>query len=261
MRSIQSNKELTIYVFVVFLIINLVSSGGHTDLWDGMVTFFITESMVLKQTAKMDPQIPSIANTSIPIMVDGFVLYETQNNKVITGKFYEWVSMGRPIEPIFISRALFLPSISVPIYLLSMLLSVNPVSLVAFTVNSIIIALTALVIFCFSLDFYGSRRLAFILGIIFTGCTFILPYNTSLFPQPLQALCVISGVFFLYKARHRSPLFICTFTRNINTTYNKIVYYYCGLDWIIFWIIHFCESYKLNFFPGICNLFFYFLET
>ena len=258
MRSIQSNKELTIYVFVVFLIINFVSSGGHTDLWDGMVTFFITESMVLNQTAKMDPQIPSIANTSIPIMVDGFVLYETQNNKVITGKFYECVSMGRPIEPIYISRALFLPSISVPFYILSMLLSVNPVSLVAFTVNSIIIALTALVIFCFSLDFYGSRRLAFLLGIIFTGCTFMLPYNTTLFPQPLQALCVISGVFFLYKSRHRSPLFICAFTRNINSTYNKIVYYHSGLAGLFFGLSIFASPTSSIFFPGfvICSFIF-----
>jgi len=258
MRSIQSNKELTIYVFVAFLIINFVSSGGHTDLWDGMVTFFVTESMVLKQTAKMHPEIPSISNTSIPIMVDGFVLYETQNNKVITGKFYEWVSMGRPIEPVYISRALLLPSISVPFYILSILLSVNPVSLVAFSVNSIIITLTALVIFCFSLNLYGSRRLAFIVGIIFTGSTFILPYNTSLFPQPVQGLCIVSGIFFLYKARHRSPLFICAFTRDINTNHDKTVYFYSVLAGLFFGLSIFASPTSAIFFPGfvICSFIF-----
>ena len=183
MRSIQTNKELIFYVFIIFLIINFISSGGHTDLWDGMVTFLITEGMALEQTAQLDPKIPSISNTSIPIMMSGFLHWEVQNNKVITGKYFEWVSMSSPIEPVYTSRALLLPAISVPFYFLSTLLSVNAVSLIAFTVNSIIIALTGLVIFCFSLDLYGSRRLAFILGLVFTGsllsCPTTLAYSLS----------------------------------------------------------------------------------
>ena len=255
MRSIQTNKELIFYVFIIFLIINFISSGGHTDLWDGMVTFLITEGMALKQTAKLDPEIPSITNTSIPIMIDGFLHWEVQNNKVVTGKYYEWVSMSNPIEPVYTSRALFLPAISVPFYFLSILLSVNPVSLIAFSVNSIIIALTGLVIFCFSLDLYGSRRLAFILGLIFTACTFILPYNTSLFPQPLQALCIVSGVFFLYKARHNRPSFICVFTRNIDTAHAKTVYLYCGLAGLFFGLSIFASPTSGLFLPGfvICS--------
>src|SRR5918999_4078613 len=233
MRSIQRNGELILYVFIIFLIINFISSGGHTDLWDGMVTFLITEGMALKQTAQLDPEIPSVSNTSIPVMINGFLHWEVQNNKVITGKYYEWVSMSSPIEPVYTSRALLLPAISVPFYFLSSILSVNPVSLIAFSVNSILIALTGLVIFCFTLDVYDSRRIAFILGLVFTGCTFILPYNTSLFPQPLQALCIVSGVFFLYKARHNRPSFICLFTR-VNTAHAGTAYIYCGLAGLLF---------------------------
>jgi hypothetical protein len=249
---------MIIYVFVVFLIINFISSGGHTDQWDGMLTFLITEGMALKQTAKLDPEIPSISNTSVPVMVDGYLRWENQNNKVSTGKFSEWVSMGRPIEPVYSSRALLLPSISVPFYFLSTFLPINPVSLVAISVNSIIIALTALVIFCFSLDLYGSRRLAFILGIIFTGCTFILPYNTSLFPQPLQALCIVSGVFFLYKARHRNSSFICAFTRGINFAHPRTAYFYCGLGGLFFGLSIFASPTSGIFFPGfvICSFIF-----
>ena len=255
MRSIQTNKELILYVFIIFLIINFISSGGHTDLWDGMVTFLITEGMALEQTAQLDPKIPSISNTSIPIMMSGFLHWEVQNNKVITGKYFEWVSMSSPIEPVYTSRALLLPAISVPFYFLSTLLSVNAVSLIAFTVNSIIIALTGLVIFCFSLDLYGSRRLAFILGLVFTGCTFILPYNTSLFPQPLQALCIVSGVFFLYKVRHNRPSFICVFTRNIKTAHAKTVYFYCGLAGLFFGLSIFASPTSGLFLPAfvICS--------
>jgi hypothetical protein len=258
MLSIQSNRLLITYVFVVFLIINFVSSGGHTDLWDGMITFFITEGMALKQTAQLDPEIPSISNASIPIMIHTFLHWEVQNNKVITGKYYDWVSLSRPIEPVYTSRALLLPSISVPFYFLSTLLSVNPVSLVAFSVNSIIIALTGLVIFCFSLDLYGSRRLAFILGLIFITCTFILPYNTSLFPQPLQALCIVSGVFFLYKARHNLPSFICIFTRNIDAAHPKTAYLYCGLAGLFFGLSIFASPTSGLFLPGfvICSFIF-----
>jgi hypothetical protein len=258
MLSIQSNKLLITYVFIVFLIINFVSSGAHTDLWDGMVTFLITEGMALKQTAQLDPEIPSISNTSIPIMINTFLHWEVQNNKIITGKYHDWISLSRPIEPVYTSRALLLPSISVPFYFLSTLLSVNPVSLVAFSVNSIIIALTGLVIFCFSLDLYSSRRLAFILGLIFITCTFILPYNTSLFPQPLQALCIVSGVFFLYKARHNRPSFICIFTRNIDAAHTKTAYLYCGLAGLFFGLSIFASPTSGLFLPGfvICSFIF-----
>ena len=255
MYAAQTGKNLLFYVFIVFLIINFISSGGHTDLWDGMVTFLIAEGMALKQTAQLDPEIPSISNTSIPVMINGFLQWEVQNNKVITGKYYEWVSMSRPIEPVYTSRTLLLPAISVPFYFLSTLLSVNPVSLIAFSVNSVIIALTGLVIFCFSMDLYGSRRLAFILGLIFVACTFILPYNTSLFPQPLQALCIVSGVFFLYKARHNRPSFICVFTRNSNTPHSKTVYFYCGLAGLFFGLSIFASPTSGLFLPGfvICS--------
>ena len=258
MPYIQSNKLLITYVFVVFLIINFVSSGGHTDLWDGMVTFLVTEGMALKQTAQLDPEIPSISNTRIPIMINTFLHWEVQNNKVVTGKYYDWVSLSRPIEPVFTSRALLLPSISVPFYFLSTLLSVNPVSLVAFSVNSIIIALTGLVIFCFSLDLYGSKRLAFILGLIFITCTFILSYNTSLFPQPLQALCIVSSVFFLYKARHNRPSFICIFTRNIDASHPKTAYLHCGLAGLFFGLSIFASPTSGLFLPGfvICSFIF-----
>lgn len=258
MRSIQTNKELIFCVFIVFLIINFISSGGHTDLWDGMVTFLITEGMALKQTAQLDPEIPSISNTSIPVMINGFLHWEVQNNKVITGKYYEWVSMSSPIEPVYTSRALLLPAVSVPFYFLSTILSVNPVSLIAFSVNSIIIALTGLVIFCFTLDLYDSRRTAFILGLIFMGCTFILPYNTSLFPQPLQALCIVSGVFFLYKARHNRPSFICLFTRGVNTAHARTAYFYCGLAGLFLGLSIFASPTSGLYLPAfvICSIIF-----
>ncbi|HEX5976806.1 MAG TPA: hypothetical protein VFY68_05995, partial [Nitrososphaeraceae archaeon] len=231
---VPTNKWLIFYVFIFFLIINFISSGGHTDLWDGMVTFLVTESMVLKQTAQLHPKIPSIAEANNATLIYDYLDYEVGNYKTITGQYYEWISMFKPHEPVFTSRSIFLPGISVPFYFVSIFLSVNPVSLIAFSVNSLIITLTALVIFCFSLDLYGSRRTAFILGLIFTGCSYILPYNTGLFPQPLQALCIVSGVFLLYKTRHNNPSSICIYTLNLETITTKVRYLLSGLAALFF---------------------------
>src|SRR5918992_4654746 len=233
-KFLGTYRGVMLFVFAFFLIINFISSGGHTGLWGGMVTFLVTESMVLEQTAQLHPEIPSISEANITTIIYDYLDYEVGNYKTITGQYYEWISMLKPYEPVFTSRSIFLPAISVPFYFLSIFLSVNPVSLIAFSVNSFIITLTALVIFCFSLDLYGSKRTAFILGLIFTGCSFILPYNTGLFPQPLQALCIISGVFFLYKARHNRPSFICFFTRGINAVNVGTAYFYCWIAGLLF---------------------------
>ena len=56
-----SPLRLYLVVFVFFFIINLITSGGHLDLWDGMVAFMITESMALKHTAQLHPEIPRIS--------------------------------------------------------------------------------------------------------------------------------------------------------------------------------------------------------
>ncbi|MDW0282146.1 MAG: hypothetical protein QN720_06560 [Nitrososphaeraceae archaeon] len=217
-----------LFVFVFFFIINLMASGGHIDMWDGMVTFMITESMALKQTAQLHPEIPSISLANPSDMVHTMMDYEVGNYKVLTGKYYDWVSSLKPLEPVFSSRSLLLPAIAVPAYLLASLLSLNPVSVIGISVNSLIISLTSLVIFCFSLDLYGSRRIAFILGLVFVGCSFILPYNNTLFPQPLQGLCIITAAFFLYKSRHYNHSFICIYTRHENYN-NKRGIIYGGL--------------------------------
>jgi hypothetical protein len=175
----QINKRLAACVFSFFLIINLISSGGHLDWSDGVLTFFVVESLVTKYSAKLHPDLPSISS-----------LYGESEQKQL--------KLG---EAHYTHRSLLLAVISAPVYYVATIFSISPVFLVPFLVNSFIIALTSLVISCFSLEIYNSRKIAFILSLIFTGCSFILPYNTSLFPQPLQALCMVLSAYFLYISR------------------------------------------------------------
>lgn len=76
-------------------------------MWDGMVTFMITESMALKQTAQLHPEIPSISLAHPSDMVHTMMDYEVSNYKVLTGKYYDWVSLLKPLEPVSPAEAYF----------------------------------------------------------------------------------------------------------------------------------------------------------
>jgi hypothetical protein len=189
-------------------------------MWDGMLTFLLVESMATKQTAKLHPDIPTITNSNLLNPVRLMTLREVQNYMVVTGKYEEWVQQFRAfesifsgkyahlvqhsmaLEPVYSGRSLLLAAMSVPFYYVAQAVSLSPLLLIPLFVNSFIITLTSLVIFCFSLEIYSSRKIAFLLGLIFTVCSFILPYNTSLFPQPLQSLLIITAAFFIVKSLH-----------------------------------------------------------
>src|ERR671915_650546 len=200
MHNTAANKSLIFFVFSFFLIINLISSGGHTDAWDGMVTFLLVESMATKHTAKLHPDILTIANSNPKDPAYTMAQWEVYYNKIVAGKHAVWGAL----EPVYSTRSLLLPSISVPFYYAALAISLPPILVIPLFVNSLIITLTSLVIFCFSLEIYSSKKIAFLLGLIFTVCSFILPYNTSLFPQPLQSLLIITAAYFVVKSIHSS---------------------------------------------------------
>src|ERR687897_969489 len=200
MHNTAANRSLIFFVFSFFLIINLISSGGHTDMWDGMVTFLLVESIAIKHSPKLHPDILTIANSNPKDPAYTMAQWEVYYNKIVAGKHAVWGTL----EPVYSTRSLLLPSISVPFYYAALAISLPPILVIPLLVNSFIITLTALVIFCFSLEIYSSKEIAFLLGLIFTVCSFILPYNTSLFPQPLQSLLIITAAYFVVKSIHSS---------------------------------------------------------
>jgi hypothetical protein len=215
------NKKLILLVFSFFLLVNIASSGGHFDVWDGTETFLVTESMVLKHSAKLYPDIPSVK--SIPFDI----LWSEGYNAGHQGlTFYD----VNKIPPLYTVRSLLLSAIAVPFYYAASILSVSPVNVVGLFVNSLIISLTSLVIFCFSFEVYGSRKISFILSLIYGVCSFVFPYHTTLLPQPLQGLTLIASAFFIYKSVHSHQdrfSFICHYTipNNKNKNNNKGIYY------------------------------------
>jgi hypothetical protein len=61
----NDNKRLILLVFSFFLIMNVFSSWGHFDLADGLETFVVIESMVLKHSAMLHPDVPTVKNLNL----------------------------------------------------------------------------------------------------------------------------------------------------------------------------------------------------
>ena len=249
MHNTATNKGLIFSVFFFFLIINLISTGGHTDMWDGMVTFLLAESMATKQSAKLHPDIPTISNSEPGDSVRTMIHYEVQNHMIVTGKYTDWIQQSMALEPIYSSRSLLLPAMSIPFYYAALAVLLPPILVIPLFVNSFIIALTSLVIFCFSLEIYNSRKIAFVLSLIFTGCSFILPYNTSLFPQPLQMLLIIAAAFFIIKSLHFHSSFICNYTK-FKIDNNKKALYFASLGGLFLGLSVFANPTSVIVIPG-----------
>jgi hypothetical protein len=219
------NKKLILLVFSFFLLVNIASTGAHFDWVDGTEAFLVTESMVLRHSAKLYPDIPSIEKLHYEIK------YLMPMNKAL--QTHTAYNPNTPLEPVYLLRSLLLSAIAVPFYYAATILSIPPLPVVGIFVESLLISLTSLVIFCFSFEIYGSRKISFILGLIFGVCSFVWPYNTTLWAQPLEALCIIASAYFIYISLHRRPSCICNYIRqndkNKNSANHKRDIHYAGL--------------------------------
>lgn len=176
-----TNRRLLFFVFIFFFVVNLASSGGHLDPFDGVQSFLVTESMVLKHSAKLYPDVPSIEKLHWNVSVtDGFY----PNTKII--------------RPDYQDKPLLISAVAIPFYYAALIFSVSAISVVGLFVNSLILSLTSVVVFCFSFEIYRSNKIAFILSLIFGVCSFAWPYISNLEAQPLQALCIIAAAYFVY---------------------------------------------------------------
>ena len=158
------------------------------------------------------PDIPSIEKLHFDVR------YSVYSNTVLhTGIYPNQLTM--PLHPVYTVRSLLLSAAAVPFYLVASFFSISPIPVIALFFNSIIISLISVVIFLFSIEIFNSKKVAFVLCLVFGVCSFVWPYHTSFWSMPLQALCLISAAYFIYKSLHYHYSFICNYTRlQINTT-------------------------------------------
>ena len=155
-----------------FFLINVVSSGGHLDWWDGTEAFLVTESMVLKHTAKLDPTVPSVKDLGFNV---NYTVYA--NTALQKGNTSDPSSV--PLEPVYTVRSLLLSAAAVPFYYAAFIFSISPAVTVGLFVNSLFISLTAVTIFCICIEVQRSQKVAFAMGLIYCVCSFVWPYNAT----------------------------------------------------------------------------------
>jgi hypothetical protein len=175
------------------------------DWWDGTEAFLVTESMVLKHTAKLDPTVPSVKELGF------YVNYTVYSNTALqTGKNTGLQNVT--LEPVYTVRSLLLSAVAVPFYYVATILSVSPFTTIGLLVNSLIISLTTVTIFCIISEVKNSRKIAFVSSLIFAVCTFVWPYNSTFWVQPLQGLLLAVALYLLLLGRHSNHSFLCHYT-------------------------------------------------
>ena len=157
----KTNKRLIVSVFFFFFLINVLTSGGHLDWWDGTEAFLVTESMVLKHSAKLHPDVPTLEKIPFDIA------YTVYSNKVIQTGNNSLSKETITLEPVYTVRSLFLSAVGVPFYYLALAILSPPLAVIGLFANSMLIAFTCAVVFCFSYEVYGKRWISFALSLIF----------------------------------------------------------------------------------------------
>jgi hypothetical protein len=198
------DKKLVLLVFIFFFLINIISSGGHLDWWDGTEAFLVTESMVLKHTAKLDPAVPSVKDLGF------FVNYTVYANTALQ-KGNTTNPSSVTLEPVYTVRSLLLSAAAVPFYYAANFFSASPAVTVGLFVNSLFISLTAVIIFCICIEMRRSNKVAFATSLVYSVCSFVWPYSATFWVQPLQGLLLVSTTYFILLTSHRNHLFLCDY--------------------------------------------------
>ncbi len=221
------NRVLLPLVFLFFLLINLTANGGHTDISDGFRAFLITENLALNGKLGYSIDLPS-ANPDVWFLYRGqdlefklnaqadiaFIknlsqLEQTQNQEAIQefkNNRESWKDDYKENHKneFFDQVPLALPVVAFPFYLLALTWELNPLYIVPFFVNSIVIATICLVIFTFGRELFKSNRIGFVLSIIFGLTSFFWPYISSMYSRPLASLFVILCIYLIFYQKKKT---------------------------------------------------------
>jgi len=104
--------------------------------------------------------------------------------------------------PYYDATSLLLPFLTVPLYYLAVITSSNPINVVAFFSNSIILSLVSVLIFLTGLHFFQSKRISFVLSLVFLVTTFVWSYNTGMMLRPLAALFALVGFYLIINSKY-----------------------------------------------------------
>ena len=227
----NNNKVLYSLIFAFFFLIYVATSGGHTDVYDGVATFLIAENLALTGS----PSINMITNEQSAIDL-GFDLnaYTIMKAKILAqGKYirgdygtldstdytvHDFFEDNRSVERYTVDGENFfgpaylpLPIIASVFYSISLFLNVPPINFVSLFSNSIILSFSSLMMFLIGKKFFSSYKIGFVVSIMFGLSSFIWPYITSLHSRPLAILFFLVMIYCIISYKDNKKLIIPLF--------------------------------------------------
>ncbi len=201
-------------ILAFFLTLNFATSGGHLYSIDDSQYFLHTENLFFNKSLELDPFSPSAKS----IFTEEFLKELQLQNLYYPGKIHFEVSLDdpafqdlkqkwkneNPLEPFYSRAPLLLSFVSIPLYYISHVTSSDPITILSFFTNSIILSLISFVIFLTSMHYFNSKKISFILSLVFLVTTWVWSYNTGMMVRPLVALLVILGFYFIVTSKTNS---------------------------------------------------------
>jgi len=217
-------KYLPVLIFTFFFSIYLASSGGHVDPVDGGVYFLVAENIVRNGS----PSLTINTTTDEDLGIDVEVIIDNHAWTMAYSKASAQVARG-PVEVLedkqIIERRqvmdellkdvdkenfygmsyLVLPFLAAPLYAIAVSAKLSAIHFVPLILNSAIIAATALTVFFLGREIF-SERIGFVLALIFGISSFIWPYITSMYANPLGVLLITLSIYFILHQKDNTRL-------------------------------------------------------
>jgi len=170
-------------------------------------TFSIPRTFFFNKSLEIDPFSPSAKSIFTEedlkelqaqnLYFPGKISFEVStDDPAFMDSWQKWKNEN-PLEPFYSRAPLLLPLASTPLYYISYVTSSNPITNLTFFTNSIILSLIPLMIFLTSMHYFNSKKISFILSLVFLVTTWVWSYNTGMMVRPLVALLVILGFYFI----------------------------------------------------------------
>ncbi len=214
--QIKKNRKniLPFLIFSFFFLIFLTSSGGHTDPTDGPLFFLVAENFVINGSPSLNENSPSANELGVDIGSEidkfAFQIADFKANKIFApedkaerDEFVLNYTKNIDRENFFSLIYLVLPILVSPLYLIANTFDIPAIQFVSLITNSSIIAAICVTIFFLGKELFKSAKIGFVLSLIFGVCTFVWPYITSLWANPLALLLVTLSIYLIIIAKNK----------------------------------------------------------
>jgi len=209
----KQKKLLPIFIFTFFFLIYIGTSGGHGDPYDGLSYFLISENFVLNGSPSINVNSPSADELGFDVKqyfdikssLQAWSIYHSKAPDEVPEKFGTFRDEYKKTldeENFFGPANLVLPVIGSSLYFTGMALNVSPIVTYFLFLNSIILAISCVVMFLIGKELF-SEKIGFVLSIIFGVTSFIWPYITSGYARPLAILFLILFIYVMIRQRNQ----------------------------------------------------------